>query len=396
MKVVLKYGGTSVNSIEKIKNIAKYVKNLTEKQQVVVVVSAMGKTTNNLIEKANFISAKPNLRDLDMLLAIGEMETASLLSIALNEIGAKSVALTGGQAGVKTNSVFSRAFIEDIIPKRIIDELQKKKVVIVCGFQGVNSVGDITTLGRGGSDTTAVALATALKCGVEIYTDVDSVYTIDPNIYPNAKSIQNISFDEMLEMTVKGAKILDARSVEIAKKFNTKIYLGKSMSKNKKDGTIISNAKFFEEMPIKNISIKKNISSITIKIKKTQCEIFTKIFDTIVNSLITLDMLNCSEIENEIVLSFVIDNVKLNSFLPLFKEIKKFAKIEIKQNINKISVVGIGFSTHTNITNRIISKLIEHNVPITQISNSELSLSFSIDDAKVEEIITTLAREFDL
>lgn len=230
MRVVLKYGGSSVESLEKIKNISKYIKELKNKiEEIVIVVSAMGKTTDSLLKEAEYFGTELNPREIDMLLTTGEQKSVAMLSLGLNSIGCNAISLTGWQAGIKTEGPHRDNQIVELKVDRIEQELKKGNVVVVAGFQGINSDGDITTLGRGGSDTTAVALAGALKCECRIYTDVDGVYTADPRVDKTAKKISEISYDEMEKMSMNGAKVMEVRSVRIGKKYNVPIFVGKSL-----------------------------------------------------------------------------------------------------------------------------------------------------------------------
>ncbi|NLZ47837.1 MAG: aspartate kinase, partial [Clostridiales bacterium] len=232
--VVQKYGGSSVATLEKMNKIADAViKRKEEGVNVVIVVSAMGKTTNNLIEMAKSISEQPPKRELDMLMATGEQVSISLLSMVFQEKGYDSVSLTGFQAGIKTEGVHTKNKISEVDVDKIKRYLEEDKIVVVAGFQGMNTSGDITTLGRGGSDTTAVALAAKLKCVCEIYTDVDGIYSVDPRLFPNAKRLDFISYEEMMEMSCLGAKVMEARSVELAYKYNVPIYVASSHQKGK-------------------------------------------------------------------------------------------------------------------------------------------------------------------
>lgn len=230
MRVVLKYGGSSVESLEKIKNIAEYIKGLKDKiEEIVVVVSAMGKTTDGLLKEASYFGENLNSREIDMLLTTGEQKSVAMLSLALNSMGCNAISLTGWQAGIETEGPHRDNQIVELKIERIEKELQKGNVVVVAGFQGINNNGDITTLGRGGSDTTAVALAGALKCECRIYTDVDGVYTADPRVDKNAKKILEISYDDMEKMSMNGAKVMEVRSVRIGKRYNVPIFVGKSL-----------------------------------------------------------------------------------------------------------------------------------------------------------------------
>ena len=232
--VVHKYGGSSVATIEKIENIAKHLKKIYESgEKIVVVVSAMGKTTNALIAKAHEITTNPNLRELDRLMSIGENQTIALLAIALNNIGVPSISLTGEQIPIITKGVHTKNIIETINTNKIDKLLSEGKIVVVAGFQGINNMGDVTTLGRGGSDTTAVALAAALKCKCEIYTDVDGIYRIDPRIYEKATKIKTIQYNEMMELAYLGAGVMEPRAIELGYKYSVPIYVGKSLGEKK-------------------------------------------------------------------------------------------------------------------------------------------------------------------
>lgn len=388
--IVLKYGGSSVATPEKIKNIANYLKNLhLEGKKIVVVLSAMGKMTNNLIDLSHQFSSSPNKRDLDFLLSTGEMQTISLMSIYLNEIGISSVALTGCQAGIITNDNHTFAFIKSMKISKVKQYLKQNKIVLVAGFQGKTENGEITTLGRGGSDTTAVALASSLNCECEIYTDVDAVKTVDPNIYKNAKSLNKISYDEMMEMSVNGAKVLEVRSVELAKKFNTPLYLGKCLNNDKTKGTRVVGD--FEDMPIKNISIKENYSYITLNINNIQV---SKILDILIKCNIVYEMFTKITTDKNCYVSFAVPKEKFY----FIKE--KLENLNIKdifkcENATKISVIGIGLMTHTNL-NKIFDCLEQINVLPKNLTVNEICVSFIVKNEQKNIVIEKLSKEFDL
>lgn len=264
MRVVLKYGGSSVATVEKIQKIAEYIVKLKEKySEVVVVASAMGKTTDALIKMAKDTAGNPNQRELDSLLSTGEQQTVTLLSMAINSKGQKAVSLTGYQAGIRTEGVHTKSKIESIETEKIEKYLKEGNVVVVAGFQGINEEGDITTLGRGGSDTSAVALAAALKCECRIYTDVEGIYSVDPRVYPKAKFLDVISYEEMMEMAHLGAGVMETRAVELGKKFDILIFVGKSLSET--GGTyIMKKNSALEEKLVTGISITKDILVTTI------------------------------------------------------------------------------------------------------------------------------------
>ena len=391
--IVQKYGGSSVATPEKIKAIANHLKLLHEKNiSLVVVLSAMGKTTNNLISLANEFSLNPNKRDLDFLVSTGEMQTVSLMSIYLQELGIESVCLTGMQAGIITNENHSHAFIKSINNKKIKSYLNENKIILVAGFQGVTQNGEITTLGRGGSDTTAVALASSLNCPCEIYTDVNSVKTVDPNSYKSAKSLHQISYDEMMEMAVNGAKVFEPRSVELAKKNNINLYLGKTLETDKSLGSIVNNCLDFEEMPIKNISTKDNHSIINIEIEKDQS--INQILNLISNLNINYEMTSLTETEKRKIFSFSYPSI-LDEKVKL--EVEKITKnFHILSNLVKLTIVGIGLSTHHNYLKQIVEILNTNNITIIQLSVSEISISILINLKDKEKAIELIAKEFDL
>ena len=260
MIIVQKYGGTSVASLEKISAIAKELKEIAKDLKIVVVVSAMGKKTNELLEKATFLDEKATGREVDALLSTGEIETASLLALALKKEGVKAKSLSGRQAGIFTSLSHNKAYIEKIDCKKLFRHLKVSDVLVVAGFQGMNSLGDITTLGRGGSDTTAVALASALNAPCEIYTDVAGVHTTNPKDYEKAKSLKFINYDEIIELAFSGAKVLDVRAIEIAKKYNTPVFVGQSLEKDKSKGTYIFSSHLDQTSFLKTAKQKENHS----------------------------------------------------------------------------------------------------------------------------------------
>lgn len=380
MRIVQKYGGSSVATAKQIKSIAEHIKKQKKNNEIVVVLSARGKTTNKLLKKAHQFSSYPNKREVDQLLSIGEIESISLLAVALEEIGVPAISLTGRQAGIKTNNNFSRAFIKDINTSKIEKELKKGKVVVIAGFQGTNKNKDTTTLGRGGSDTTAVALAAKLKCACEIYTDVPSVYTTSPQHFKDAKQIRKLSYDEMMEMSVSGAKVLETRCVELAKKYNVPLYVGKSLEKEK-NGSIISSS-HLEEMSVKSLAIKEDIS-----VLEAQTNMPFKIVKVLEKQGLNLEMLTINQ--NKIsfaILSCEVENVK--------KELKKLQILcKNTSNLTKFTLVGLGISTHAEICKKLYSTLFENNIKIFQSVLTEISLQFTInkkDNERTVKIVTEL------
>lgn len=398
MRIVLKFGGTSVATTELIKAIAFHIKELKKEiDEIVIVVSAMGKTTNALIDNAYSISSMPNKREMDALMMTGELQTITLLAIALNEIGVKSKSFNGEQAGFLTDDVFNRAFIMELNVSNIEKALKEGFVVVVAGFQGINENGDFTTLGRGGSDTTSVALAAKLKCPCEIYTDVDSVYTIDPHIVKNPKKIKNITHEEMMELAVNGAKVLDARCIEIAKKYGVPLYLGKSCEKGDKKGTFIMERKldYFEKVPIKSIALKSNIS--LIKIKIIDYEKIGDIMSAIRISAINLENIHDYKIDNNLEISFICPNDKIKEMITILNDfgiLKDDVSVVV---VYKVTLVGIGLSTHSGIGETLVLKLISNNIEFFNLSVNEIAITFLVNSQDSANLsINILKEEFKL
>jgi len=392
--IVQKFGGTSLQSPNQIKNIAKrilYYKNLG--YQVVSVVSAMGKTTNELTLLAKQVSSNPSKRELDVLLSTGEQISIALLSMALSELDVKSISLTGSQCGITTNRVYSNARIEDINPRRILKELEKNKIVIVAGFQGVNELGDITTLGRGGSDTTAVALSASLgaeKC--QIYTDVDGIFSADPNKIKTAKKIDSITYDEMLEMAKLGAQVLHPRSVELAKNYNVILEVKNSLNYN--EGTKIVKGVNMEKIKIRGITSDNSIARISLARVPDQPGIAYKLFSSLSENLIPIDMIlqNLNH-ENYNDISFTTFVDSLDDTLPIVTEFAKFVNAKdviVKKDVSKISLIGTGILGHGEIAAKFFETLSNLGINIEMISTSETKISCIINsefsDIAVEKL----------
>ena len=395
--IVLKYGGSSLATSEHIKRVAEHLKYVKENidNKLVVVVSAMGKTTNNLIGLANEISSRPNPRELDALCANGENISASMLSIALGEIGVKAISFNGNQVPIKTNGSFTKSYIKSINPNKILKKLDKGYIVIITGFQGIDKNGNTTTLGRGGSDTTAVALASVLKCKCEIYTDVEHIFTCDPRIVSDAKPIKKIGYEEMIELALGGAKVLEPRSVELGKKYGIEIYLGKSLELNKEKGTIVMD-RSLEHEHISGLTLKENIASVSICLDKSKSSAIEKILELNKQQLNNFDMLSINTNGNLKFISFLIDGNKSESLLKTLEEkklLKKIRSLEIN-NLSKIVIAGLGFITHPNLANDVIQTLSKYN--IFNLSISEFALSITVEKAKGLEVLEKLKNRFDL
>lgn len=397
--VVHKYGGSSVATTEKILDIAKSLKEIYDKkEQIVVVVSAMGKTTNKLISLAHEITSNPDKREMDRLMSTGENQTIALLSIALNSLGAPSVSYTGEQLEIKTKGVHMKNTIESINKDKILKALDENKVVIVAGFQGVNAIGDVTTLGRGGSDTTAVALSCVLKCKCEIYTDVDGIYRIDPRIYSDAKKIQNISYEEMMELAYLGAGVMEPRAIELGYKYGIPIYVGKTLGL--KNGTNITKERNnMEDQEITGISVNSNTLMVTIDGIPTYAHNLEPIFQKASELGINIDIISHNDVISENgSIAFTTPRTDENLIKELFDSVKISAdtKILINKNVVKVSLVGIGMMTHGSVVAKIFNVLSENNLSFHQISTSEISISLIVDESISNQVASLLAKKFNI
>ncbi|MEA1975817.1 MAG: aspartate kinase [Bacillota bacterium] len=398
--IVQKFGGTSIGSIEKIKTIANRIKKYKDNNnQLVIVVSAMGNTTNELLEKAKLISNHPSPRELDVLLSTGEQISISLLSIALQEIGCDSISLTGSQSGIKTDSYHKKARITSIKTNRIEEELKNGKIVIIAGFQGVTSNYDVTTLGRGGSDTTAVAISASLNAKLcEIYTDVNGIYTTDPRICDEAVKLNSISYDEMLEMARQGANVLHPRSVEIASKY--KIPLVVRSSFNECEGTRIIEEKKMEKTLINGIALDNNICRITVTKVPDEPGIAFKLFSLLAKSNISVDTIiqNLNH-DNKNDISFTISEEnfeKANEICNTFSSQYEFTKILSKKNVSKLSVIGTGITSNAEIASDFFLTLYELGINIEMISTSEIKISCIIQSSDAEKAVKQIHKKFEL
>ncbi|MCM3237195.1 aspartate kinase [Heyndrickxia oleronia] len=399
--VVLKFGGTSVGNVERIKNTANRI--LDEKKmgnQVVVVVSAMGKTTDQLVTLAKELSSYPNKREMDMLLSTGEQVTISLLSMALAEKGHSAISFTGWQAGILTESVHSNARIIDIDQKRITNQLAKGNIVIVAGFQGVSTDGEITTLGRGGSDTTAVALAAALeaeKC--VIYTDVTGVYTSDPRFIPQARKLEAISYDEMLELSNLGAGVLHSRAVEFAKNYQIPLEVCSSLVREA--GTVIEEEVTVEKsLVVRGVAFEGDITRITIFGLKNSFQNLSSVFTTLANNNINVDIIIQNQTDGEdAYLSFSIKNDDLHDtskILEDYQETLGFDHFEYEAGLAKVSIIGSGMISNPGVAAKMFSTLAEQNIMIKMVSTSEIKVSTVIEEQQMIKAVESLHTAFGL
>ncbi len=401
MLVVTKYGGSSVATIEKIKAIAAHlVERKRQGDSIVIVASAMGKTTNGLIDESKQVSDKIFPRELDALLALGEGKTVPLMAMAIQDLGEEAISLTGMQIGLKATSRHQRALIKHIDATRIKRHLNEGKIVVVAGFQGMNDEGDIVTLGRGGSDTSAVALAAILGCPCEIYTDVNGLYSIDPRKYPAAKKLDTASYDLVMEMANQGSKVMEPRSVEIAKKYGVPLYIGQSLQPKPQYGTIVMNNQLtLEDKVISGISINENVCMVTLR-DIPAASITGEIFNLINKYEINVDMINQSiGTNNNLVLSFSCNKDDLHLVDKMAADNAGiFGKLTLEKQTDlvKISLVGVGMASHFGVATRVFNVLNNVKVPFYQITTSEITISLTVDAAKLGEAIPALAMEFNL
>lgn len=396
MLIVQKYGGSSVATTEKIMAIANHLKKIKENgDDLVVVVSAMGKTTNSLIALSKEITENPDTRELDRLMSIGENQTIALLSIALNSIGVKAISFTGEQIELKTTGIHTKSRIKSVNSNKIKEYIEKGYIVVVAGFQGVNENQDITTLGRGGSDTSAVAIASSFGCVCEIYTDVDGIYSIDPRIYEKAKKIDEISYQEMMELAYLGAGVMEPRAIELGYKYKVPIYVGKSLGE--KNGTLIKERKM-EEHKIKGISINENTLMVTIDNIPTYARNLEPIFKKAVELGINIDLISHNDVISENgSIAFTTPRTDEQLLNKLFESLKlENVNVVLNKEVVRVSLVGIGIVTHIGVISRIFKVLSENNLSFHQISTSEISISLVVDEKNGKEIARLLASEFEL
>jgi len=399
--VVQKYGGSSVADADKIKNVARRaVAAREEGNHVVVVVSAMGKTTNNLITLANQVTDSPDERELDVLLSTGELISSTLLAMALRTLGVEAISLSGAQAGIRTDSVYSRARILGVDPNRIKKELEKDRVVIVAGFQGITEEMDITTLGRGGSDTTAVALAVSLgadRC--EIYTDVEGVYTADPRLVPEARKIEDIGYDEMLELASSGAKVMHSRAVELGEVYKMPILVASSFTDE--PGTLIHGGASVEiANKVRGIAHDLNVAKVTVVGVPDKPGVASAIFEPLAKANISVDTIVQNASINKITdLTFTVaksDSAKAMKVIePVVKSIGARECVS-DTKLAKVSVIGAGMQTAPGYAARMFSALYEAGINIELITTSEIRITCIIDEAKTEDALRTLHKAFEL
>lgn len=399
MLVVHKYGGTSVGDLNRIENVANRVAKAKEAgHDIVVVVSAMSGETNKLIEYANYFTSSPAKKEMDLLLSAGERVTAALLSIALQAKGYDAVAMSGRQAGIVTDTTHTYARIESIDPAAMQTAIKEGKIVVVAGFQGVSKEGLVTTLGRGGSDLSAVAIAGALHADqCEIYSDVDGIYTTDPRIEPKAKKLDTISYDEMLELSSLGAKVLQNRSVELAKKLNVKLYAKSSFNEN--EGTLITQENNnMEAVLVSGVVLDKNQARVTLRGVSDKPGIAAEIFTRLAKENINVDMIiQTTGTDGSTNLGFTVPQSELQNARRVMEKFDHDIEgMDFDDHICKVSVVGVGMKSHAGVAAKAFSVLAASNINIQMISTSEIKVSMIIDEKYGELAIRMLHEAYEL
>ena len=399
--IVQKYGGSSVADAEKIKNVARRAIAAQEGgNQVVVVLSAMGKTTDNMIKLAHEVTEEPDERELDFLLSTGEIVSCTLLAMALKAMGRQAISLSGAQAGIKTDSVYSRARILGIEPRRIHKELDRGKIVIVAGFQGITDKMDITTLGRGGSDTTAVALAVGLggeRC--EIYTDVDGVYTADPRLVPEAKKLDEIGYEEMLELASYGSKVMHSRAVELGELYKMPILVASSFSNN--PGTLIHGGASMEAgNKVRGIAHDLNVAKVTVVGVPDKPGVASAIFEPLAKANVSVDTIVQNASINKVTdLTFTVARTDLKKAMKVIEPIVKAVKARecvSDAKLAKVSIVGAGMQSAPGYAARMFHTLYKEGINIELITTSEIRITCIIDESQVSNAVRALHKAFEL
>jgi aspartate kinase len=399
--IVQKYGGTSVGNPERILNVARRVIETQEAgHKVVVVVSAMSGVTDGLIKLAREVSPSPTEREMDVLLATGEQTTIALTAMAISGLGRQAVSLTGAQAGIVTSEVHTRAKIATISPERVHEALDAGNIVVIAGFQGETADGSITTLGRGGSDLTAIAIAAAIKADLcQIFTDVDGVYTCDPRVVKSATKINEISYDEMLEMASSGSKVMQSRSVEFAKKFGVVFEVRSSFNHN--PGTIVKEeTESMEAVVVRGVSIEKNQAKVTISHVPDKPGTAARIFTTLATANVIIDMIvQSAGAEGATDISFTLSKDELpkatSALEPVVKEIGA-AGIKAQDGIAKLSIVGIGMRSHSGVAAKLFEALSAGGINIQMISTSEIKTAVILEEARIAEAANLVHSAFGL
>jgi aspartate kinase len=400
-RIVQKYGGTSVGDVERIKKVAERIKSIRDQgNELVVVVSARAGVTNELIARAKAVCPQPSDRELDMLLSVGEQETIALTAMALHGLGVNAVSYTGAQAGIFTDKVHTKAKIQTINAKKLEADLKAGNVIIVAGFQGINEEGHITTLGRGGSDLTAIALAAAIKADkCEIYTDVDGVYTADPRVVPDARKLAEISYDEMLELASSGSKVMQSRSVEFAEKYGVVFEVRSSFNYN--PGTIVKEeVAYMEKVVVRGVAVDKDQAKVIVSNILDKPGSAASVFRALADANIIVDMIVQNVGRNGIAnLTFTVprtDTAKAQKALEKVLDAVGGGHVAVHENIAKLSVVGVGMKTHSGVAATLFQALADKGINIELITTSEIKISVVIDQERADEAARTAHAAFEL
>ncbi len=400
MLIVKKFGGSSVSNKERIYNVAqRCMEDYKKGHSVVVVLSAMGDTTDDLLALANEINPNANKRELDMLLTTGEQVSVSLMAMAMHALGVPAVSLNAFQVGMNCTSRYGNARLKRIDTDRINHELDSRKIVIVTGFQGINKYDDYATLGRGGSDTTAVALAAVLHADLcEIYTDVDGVYTADPRIVPDARKLSEITYDEMLELATAGAKVLHNRSVEMAKKYSVPMVVRSSL--NESEGTVVKEVVKMEKMLITGVAADKNTARISVIGVEDRPGIAFKIFNKLAKNNINVDIiLQSVGRDGTKDISFTVSQDDLKEALAVLEENKEPLTIQgitYNEGVAKVSIVGAGMMTNPGVASKLFEALFNYGININMISTSEIRITVLVEESEIDRAVRAIHEKFDL
>lgn len=400
MLVVKKFGGTSVGSPEKILNVARRcIEDYQKGNDVVVVLSAMDKSTDELIALAREVNPRPGKRELDMLMATGEQVSVAMMAMAMDRLGVRAVSLNAFQVPMRTTSAYGSARIRRIERERILRELEDRKIVIVTGFQGINKYGDITTLGRGGSDTTAVAIAASIRADLcEIYTDVDGVYTADPRICKNARKLKEITYDEMLDLSMLGAGVLHNRSVELAKKYGVTLVVRSSY--NHSEGTILREDTKMERMLISGVALDKSADRISVLGLRDEPGIAFRLFDTIAKANVNVDVIvQATGRDGTKDISFTCPDESVQDALDALKRDEArlgYRRVDVKTDIAKLSIVGSGMMSNPGVAARMFEALYNEDINIDMISTSEIRITVLVDESDGERAVNAVHDAFGL
>ena len=398
MLVVMKFGGSSVADLDKIRNVAeRCIKKWKEGNQVVVVLSAMGKTTDRLLAQAGEISSMPSRREMDMLLATGEQVSVSLMAMTMIQMGVTAISLNAWQVPMHTTSAYQNAKLKRIDSERITKELDSNKIVVVTGFQGINKYDDVTTLGRGGSDTTAVALAAALNADLcEIYTDVDGVYTADPRIVPKARKMPEVTYEEMLEFASLGAKVLHSRCVEMARRYDVNLVVRSSMSEE--EGTVVKETTKMEKMLISGVAVDKNIAKIAVSGMKDNPESTFKLLNLMAKNGVNIDvMIQSLEKDGTKTLTFTVARPDMMMTLDLLKKYSDGignANVSCEEDVAKVSVVGAGVSSNPGVAAKMFEALSNAGINTDMVTTSEIRITAVIKESEAETAMRAVHDRF--